>query len=68
MDGLLGQRGELVHVDVHLHVLHAFVGAAVDGAGFADEDGFCVVGGDGGGHAQLVHVRARVDHLCKILQ
>jgi len=66
VDRLLGQRGELVHVQVHLHVLDTVVDAFEDGARAADEDGLGVVRGNGARDAQLVQVCARVDHLHSI--
>lgn len=37
VDGLLGKRGELVHVDVHLHVLNAVVYAPEDRSSAPEE-------------------------------
>lgn len=61
VDALLGQVGELVHVDVHLQVARP----AEDAARAPDQHRLGVVGHDGRGHAQLLQVRARVDHLAR---
>lgn len=46
-----------------VYIVLTIVDAAGDGSGAADHDGLGVVCGDGAGDAQLVQVRARVDHL-----